>query len=170
MIARSGLLRRAMVLLIALLPAACDRSSPSAPAAAAVATTGPTGLASCLMQIGSGTYSLEIAATTDAQEYGLMNRDSMPRDHGMIFVFDSEQPLNFYMKNTRFDLDIVFLDAAGRVVSIHTMKALDLTTVPSGAPAKYAIEINAGEAAACGVKVGDRLLIPRAAVAATNAG
>lgn len=115
------------------------------------------------MQIGSKSFTLEIANTPGTREYGLMRRDSMPQDHGMIFVFDHEQRLGFYMKNTRIPLDIIYINAAGKVVSIKQMKPYDLTTTPSDAPAKWAIELNQGAAADAGAKVGDTLEIPSAA-------
>ena len=115
------------------------------------------------LQIGDKTYTLEIANTVRSREKGLMQRDSMPADHGMIFVFDQEQRLGFYMKNTRIPLDILFVNDGGKVVSIKQMKPYDLTTTYSDAPAKWAIELNAGQAASAGVKVGDMLEIPDAA-------
>ena len=92
-----------------------------------------------------------------------MERDSMPSDHGMIFVFPQEQDRYFWMKNTRFPLDILFVDAAGKIVSIHHMRAYDLSTTPSDFPAKYAIELNSGAAANAAVQAGDKLDIPQAA-------
>jgi uncharacterized membrane protein (UPF0127 family) len=128
----------------------------------ASATTKAT-LPTVTMQIGNKPFTLEIANTFSTQQRGLMERDSMPADHGMIFVFEQERVLTFYMKNTRFPLDIIHINAAGTVVSIKQMKPYDLTTVPSDGPALWAIELNQGAAAAAGVKVGDRLDIPPAA-------
>ena len=112
------------------------------------------------MKIGSRTFNLEIARTSDEQERGLMKRDSMPQDHGMIFVFPNEQVLQFWMKDTRFPLDILFLDGKGRIVSVSQMKAYDLTNTSSESPAQYAIELNVGAAKDAGVKAGDMLDIP----------
>jgi len=123
----------------------------------------PAGLATVKMQIGKRTFTLEVADTSASQEHGLMERDSMPSDHGMIFVFPQEQERFFWMKNTRFPLDIIFVDASGKIVSIHQMRAYDLHTTPSDAPAKYAIELNAGAAGDAGVQAGDKLNIPPAA-------
>lgn len=120
----------------------------------------PSGLPVVSMQIGSRTFELEVAVAHSAQETGLMKRDSMPQDHGMIFVFPAEEPRWFWMKNTRFPLDIIFLNTGGQVVSIRQMEAYDLTQIPSDAPARYAIELNRGAAEAAGVKVGDQLVIP----------
>lgn len=123
----------------------------------------PMGLATVKMPIGKSAYTLEVADTVAAQERGLMERDSMPADHGMIFVFPGERVREFWMKNTRFALDIIFIDARGRIVSMAQMKPYDLHTTSSIDPAKYAIELNKGEIQKCGVKVGDKLDIPAAA-------
>jgi uncharacterized protein len=123
-----------------------------------------SGLPTVDMRIGSRQYTLEVANTPASREKGLMQRDSMPADHGMIFVFDRERPLSFWMKNTRFPLDILYLDATGQVVSIHQMKPYDTRTQTASArPAKYAIELNVGEAAKAGVVAGDVLEIPASA-------
>lgn len=123
----------------------------------------PANLPTVKMRIGSRTYVLEVARTHEQQETGLMKRDSMPEDHGMIFVFPSERILSFWMKDTRIPLDIVFLNSSGRVVSIHQMKPYDESSTSSDAPARYAIELNKGQATAAGVKPGDVLDVPAAA-------
>jgi uncharacterized membrane protein (UPF0127 family) len=113
------------------------------------------------IKIGSKSYNLEVAADEYSRMRGLMERDSMPADHGMIFVFDDEQERGFWMHNTRIPLDILFLDSSGNVVSIHTMKPYDEnTTYSDKKAAKYAIELNAGAVGDNGAKIGDKLLIP----------
>lgn len=129
----------------------------------------PTGPPLVKMKIGSQVFNLEVARTEAQQEKGLMKRDSMEPDHGMIFVFPQELVRSFWMKNTRFPLDILFLDSAGRVVSIHQMRAYDETNTSSDLPARYAIELNKGAAAATGAKAGDILQIPSAARAEDEA-
>lgn len=119
------------------------------------ASTG--GLPTVKMKIGSQTFTLEIADNDTTRARGLMHRDSMPADHGMIFVFDTTQVLNFYMKNTRIPLDIIFVDSGGRVVSIASMRPFDWSTTSSTAPARYAIELNQGAAARSGIAAGDLL-------------
>src|SRR5947209_10421832 len=84
------------VLALAACAAGCDQQS-------------PLGLATVKMSIGKNTYTLEVADTVASQERGLMERDSMPANHGMIFVFPRERMREFWMKNTRFPLDIIFL-------------------------------------------------------------
>lgn len=112
------------------------------------------------MKLGSANFLIEIANTDPNREHGLMQRDSMPGNHGMIFVFPDEKPREFWMKNTRFPLDIAYIDHTGQIVSIRQMKSYDLTSVPSNAPAKYAIELNLGVAAQAGLKVGDHVDVP----------
>lgn len=151
MISSSAAVRCCRPLLIALLAlAGCDHGS----------TTAPSGLATTRMQIGTKSFTLEIADTDTNRQYGLMRRDSMPEDYGMIFVFPEESPRGFWMKNCRIPLDIIYLNAAGRVVSVKQMKAYDLSSVPSDGPAQYAIELNKGAADAAGAKAGMTLKLP----------
>ena len=86
----------------------------------------------------------------------------MPSDHGMLFVFAAEEhpALSFWMKNTRIPLDVIYLDASGRVVSVHQMRPYDLRGVSSEGPAQYAIELNQGAAAKTGLKKGDVVHLP----------
>jgi uncharacterized membrane protein (UPF0127 family) len=120
----------------------------------------PAGLPMTSMRIGNRNFNLEIAATDGSMERGLMKRDSMPEDHGMIFIFPGDEVRDFWMKNTRFPLDILFADGHGRIVSIHQMDAYDEHHTSSDLPARYAIELNRGAADAAGVKVGDQLPLP----------
>ena len=115
------------------------------------------------MNIGNRPFTLELAKTQAQQETGLMRRDSMPDDHGMIFPFAADTTVGFWMKDTRIPLDILFVDAGGRIVSIHQMKAYDENTTYSEAAYRYAIELNKGAAQQAGAKVGDLLQIPDAA-------
>jgi hypothetical protein len=127
------------------------------------ATGGPqpqSGLPTVQTKIGSRDFTLEVADTDQSREIGLMYRDSMADDHGMIFVFPDEDVRQFYMANTRIPLDIAFIDGAGLVVSVKSMLPLDLRITSSDRPAKYAIEMNAGAAAAVGLKTGDVVPIP----------
>jgi len=140
----------ALILSVALLSPACKRDT-SVPS---------TDYGLIHMQVGNQPFTLELAATDKTRQHGLMHRQSLPADRGMLFVFPDEAPRSFWMRNTLIPLDIVYLDAAGKVVSISQMKPLDETGVPSLGPAKYAIELNEGAAARSGVKVGDVLTIP----------
>jgi uncharacterized membrane protein (UPF0127 family) len=112
------------------------------------------------MDIGNRKFTIEVAMTDEQQQTGLMYRDSMPADHGMIFVFPDEEERSFWMKNTRIPLDIAYLDKNGKVVSIKSMKPFDLTGIDSDGPAKYAIELNVNVAKQIGLKAGDIVKIP----------
>ena len=119
------------------------------------------------LRIGSQTFHLEVAATPPEQQRGLMYRTSMPADHGMIFIFPGEVENGFWMKNTLIPLDILYVNEAGRVVSVQLMKPgewdaerNDYRSFPPGGPYKFAIELNAGTGAIVGVKAGDTLDIP----------
>ncbi len=122
-----------------------------------------SGLPTVRMNLGSRSFTLEVANTFESRRRGLMKRDSLPENHGMIFVFAEPQILGFWMKNTRIPLDIVYLDAEGKVVSVHSMQPYDLRSTDSNGLAKYAIELNEGAAAEAGIHPGDRVAIPPAA-------
>jgi beta-fructofuranosidase len=94
---------------------------------------------------------------------GLMFRDSMPKDRGMLFVFETEEPLAFWMKNTRIPLDIFYFDKSLRLVSVAAGVPPCTTqrcpNYPSAGPAMFTLELNAGRARTLGAKPGDRLLL-----------
>jgi len=112
------------------------------------------------MQLGNKSFTLEVADTTATRTYGLMRRDEMPSDHGMLFVFPDEVERGFWMKNTRIPLDIVFVNTSGQVVSVKQMKAYDTNTTPSDGPAMYAIELNQGAGQSAQITAGMRLKLP----------
>jgi uncharacterized protein len=145
----------------------CDRMTTqpaSSSSSSSSSTSQPAGLRTVEMRVGSESFTLEVADTPTSRARGLMRRDSMPREHGMLFVFPEEDERGFWMKDTRIPLDIVFLDASGVVVSVHQMKPYDIkNTTYSARPAKYAIELNQGVAKETGVKPGDVLEVPAAA-------
>src|SRR5690606_29201319 len=80
------------------------------------------------LKIGPHTVQAEIAATEASRSYGLMNRASLPANHGMLFVFDSVSMPCFWMKNTPLPLSIAFLDTNGRIVNIADMQPHSLDT------------------------------------------
>jgi uncharacterized membrane protein (UPF0127 family) len=105
---------------------------------------------------GDHRFKVEIAATPEQQERGLMFRKSLAGDRGMIFPYQPAQDVAFWMKNTLIPLDIVFIRADGTIGRITTAKALDLTPVPSGGPITGVLEIRGGRAAELGIAEGDR--------------
>jgi uncharacterized membrane protein (UPF0127 family) len=101
---------------------------------------------------------VEIAATPDARELGLMYRDTLAPDAGMLFVFPRREPVSFWMKNTKLPLDIVFIADDGEIVAIHAnTKPFSEAPLPSVKPVRFVLEVAGGTCAAHGVKQGDRV-------------
>jgi uncharacterized protein len=115
------------------------------------------------MQIGAESFNLEIASTPYDQEIGLMHRESLDPDHGMIFVFSQPESNGFWNHDVHFPLDLIFLDVHGVIVSLKHMDAYSEVNVGSDQPYYYTIELNAGTAHRLGLKVGDQLAIPQKA-------
>jgi uncharacterized protein len=103
---------------------------------------------------------VEIAENDSDRSQGLMYRESLGEECGMLFVFEEEQQLSFWMRNTLVPLSIAYIDSEGEIVSIHDMEPLDETSVPSEGPAMYALEVNQGFFEEEGVEVGDMVEIP----------
>ena len=103
-------------------------------------------------------YSVEVARTPDEQAQGLMYRESLPPAHGMVFPFPEAGVHNFWMKNTMIPLDIVWIDAAGKVVFVSAntppCKSDPCPNYGPNAPASLVLEIAGGKAAAEGVSKG----------------
>jgi len=108
-------------------------------------------------------FEVELALTEPERQQGLMNRESLPVQHGMLFVFDREQPLAFCMKNTLIPLDILYFDAQLRLVSVARQvppcKSARCPSYPSIGAAMFTLELNAGEAARLDVRRGDALML-----------
>jgi len=107
-------------------------------------------------------YKVELATNEDNRARGLMFRDSMAEDHGMLFIHEAEQPLAYWMKNTRLGLDILYFDAERRLVSqqrdVPPCSAGDrCPPYPSSSPARYVLELNAGQAEKIQLKDGTEL-------------
>jgi uncharacterized membrane protein (UPF0127 family) len=100
-------------------------------------------------------FTVEVAATPEQQERGLMFRKSLAGDRGMIFPYDPPQDASFWMKNTLIPLDIIFIRSDGTIARITHAKALDVTPLPAGEPIAAVLEIRAGRAAELGIKEGD---------------
>lgn len=115
------------------------------------------------VELGGKSFSVEIADTQEKQALGLMFRDSMPDDAGMIFIFPNEAPRSFWMKNTRIPLDIMYFDKDLKMVSISAdtlpCRVSRCPSYPSSKPAMYVLELNAGKASELGVGPGDKLTI-----------
>jgi len=106
-------------------------------------------------------FMVELAETQEKQALGLMFRDSLPPDHGMLFIFPGESRRSFWMKNTRIALDILYFNSKLELVSmaedVRPCRSRNCPGYPSEGPAKYVLELNSGKAAELAVKAGDVL-------------
>ena len=90
--------------------------------------------------------SLDLADNVQKRSYGLMNREEMRPNSGMLFIWKDSQIRNFWMKNTHFNLDLFFLNNHGEIIEIYkNAKAFDETNIKSKEKVKYVLEMNAGE-------------------------
>ena len=90
--------------------------------------------------------SLDLADNEQKRSYGLMNREDMRPNSGMLFIWKDSQIRNFWMKNTHFNLDLFFLNNHGEIIEIYkNAKAFDETNIKSKEKVKYVLEMNAGE-------------------------
>ncbi len=96
------------------------------------------------LQINGHAIRAEVARTPDERAQGLMNRRHMGKNDGMLFVFEQAQPVSMWMKNTLLPLSVAFIDEQGRIINIAEMLPETLDSHSSLAPAKYALEMNAG--------------------------
>jgi uncharacterized membrane protein (UPF0127 family) len=103
---------------------------------------------------------VEVARTEKEKERGLMFRERLGKDEGMLFVYEGEGIRSFWMKNTRLPLSIAFIDKRGKIVDIQDMEPFSLQTYISAYPAKYALEMNRGWFKRNGIKVGHLVKIP----------
>lgn len=104
-------------------------------------------------------FDVELAVTPAQQAQGLMHRQEMPPDAGMLFLFGTMAPRSFWMKNTLIPLDMLFLDSEGRIINIEQRtKPLDLSPRRSAGPAAAVLELNGGITQLLGIKAGDRVI------------
>ena len=99
----------------------------------------------------------EIAKTDEERSQGLMYRKKLPDGEGMLFIFERDQQLSFWMKNTLIPLSIAFIASDGRITEIKDMYPQDLNTVQSSRSVRYALEAPQGWFTRAGVKAGDTI-------------
>ena len=100
-------------------------------------------------------FDVELALTPAQEEQGLMYREHLDPNAGMLFVFDDTAPRTFWMKNTLIPLDMLFIASDGHIVDIHE-RAIPLSEdiIPSQVPARAVLELNGGTVTRLGIKVG----------------
>jgi uncharacterized protein len=115
----------------------------------------PFSLKTAELKISNVPLTAEIADTPQASENGLMFRDSLPADRGMLFIFEQPRKASFWMRNTKIPLSIAYIDSAGKILEIKSMNPLDETVVPSNSDQiAYALEANQGWFARHGISSG----------------
>ena len=106
------------------------------------------------------TLNVEIAKTPETRQFGYMERKTIPDGTGMIFVFESDQILSFYMKNTPHPLSIAYIDSTGKIRDIFDMKPFSLDTIFSTCSVRYALEVPQGWYEKNLIKKGDFINLP----------
>ncbi len=113
------------------------------------------------MRAGSVTVVAELARASQEQAVGLMFRKSLADGKGMLFVYENDRRLSFWMKNTLIPLSIAYLAADGTIREIHDMEPRSLKAVNSTRSVRYALEVPQGWFDRAGLSIGDRFEIPR---------
>lgn len=122
-------------------------------------------ISSTKISLGKTVYTLELARTNEERALGLSGRTSLCPTCGMLFIFDKEGIYPFWMKDTLIPLDMIWLDSKGKIVTIHTAQpqpgaaAWELKTYPNSSPARYVIELNAGDFTKNNLKIGDTIIL-----------
>ena len=112
------------------------------------------------LKIAGQSFRVEVARSEEQKKQGLMHRQSLGQREGMIFVYDTDQHLAFWMKDTPLPLTLAFLSKEGEILQIESLKPLSLKSVISRRAARFGLELSAGVLEELGVKVGDRVLFP----------
>jgi uncharacterized membrane protein (UPF0127 family) len=121
----------------------------------------PTSELTIVSATGPHHFRVEVAETPSQMEQGLMFRTSLPPDAGMLFIYAQPTVATMWMRNTMIPLDMLFVDAQGRIVNIHQRAVpQSLDVIAATAPVRAVIELNGGTAARLGIEPGDRVLHP----------
>ncbi|MGE0825457.1 MAG: DUF192 domain-containing protein [Candidatus Binatia bacterium] len=143
--------RRLFALVVIMLGYACGSSASSHPSQVILYS-----------QHGSAVrVHVEIAATEEKRQMGLMYRRDLPELHGMLFLFPQERQLSFWMKNTPLPLDILYINAQRVIVNIaENTTPFSEISIPSEKPSQFVLEVNGGFSQRHGIATGDRVELP----------
>jgi uncharacterized membrane protein (UPF0127 family) len=145
---------RFLVLFLMLAITACDASGQKQLPMTGITITRVDGTT---MRLG-----VEVADEPAEQAQGLMGRTMLPEDKGMLFIFEREEEQAFWMHDTLIPLDIIFADAAGRIVFIHhRAKPQSDAKIASRFPAKLVLEVNGGVSTRRNIRVGDTITVDK---------
>jgi uncharacterized membrane protein (UPF0127 family) len=107
---------------------------------------------------GDHQFHVDVVDTPESRAQGLMFVTELADDAGMLFDFKEERPVSFWMMNTFIPLDMIFIGADGVIKTIHVnARPHDTTSIPSGAPVQFVLEIPGGVSAKLGIKSGDTM-------------
>ena len=106
------------------------------------------------------TVSAEIAEKTEDRNHGFMERKTIPDGTGMLFIFERDQILSFWMKNTPHPLSIAYIDSKGKIRDIYDMTPYSLSSIISTVSVRYALEVPQGWYKKNGITVGDTVALP----------
>ncbi|GHU79849.1 hypothetical protein FACS189462_5600 [Spirochaetia bacterium] len=114
-----------------------------------------------ISRVGAGPVSMEVELARTDQEHsqGLMHRKNLEDGKGMLFIFERDQIMSFWMKNTLIPLSIAFIASDGRIIEIKDMEPLNETPVRSSRSVRYALEVPQGWFSRAGIGIGDILQI-----------
>lgn len=116
----------------------------------------PFELAAATISINGHTLSVELATNPSARHCGLSNREELPKNQGMLFIYPTARLLTFWMKATHIPLSIAFLDEYGKIIKIYKMLPNQTDEhYASSRPVKYALEVNQGWFQTHGIEIGD---------------
>ncbi len=150
-------LAAAFVMVLSLTPAACADAAPEPADAPAAVDFRETPLT---LETASGAhrFTAEVAETPAQRERGLMFRETMPEDHGMIFDYHHDANISMWMKNTILPLDMVFISADGTVFDVvKGAVPYSLDVISSGGMVRAVLEVNAGTVDRIGIRRGDKV-------------
>jgi uncharacterized membrane protein (UPF0127 family) len=147
-----------LLLVVALILVSCEGKKASLPGEEPTAPN--PSLPTATIRSGQVSLKVELATTADQRERGLMFRKSLADGEGMLFVFDADQALAFWMKNTKLPLSVAYLASDGTIREIHDLEPESLAAVQSASSLRYALEVPAGWFGRVGLKAGDRFELP----------
>ena len=110
--------------------------------------------------VGGKTLAVEVADTSEKRQSGLMGRGSLAADRGMLFVFEKEEKVSFWMKNTGIPLSIAYISSTGSIREIHELEPYSLEITKASSPVLYALEVNRNYFKENGIRVGDMVRFP----------
>ena len=134
--------RLILLLLLGFAPLSCSKNSD---------------LQTQVIRINQWEVTVETADTLESQEKGLMGRESLDENRGMLFVYDRDTKKSFWMKNTTIPLSIAYIAADGTIREIYDMEPLSTRTVDSRYSVRYALEVNQGAFERHGINAGDKV-------------